>query len=217
MKAIWSLLIVATAFGFAACGGEKEEPELTAREETPAPEAEAEPQEEKVPVPEGTIKINEVTAEVLASYKITGLAGKTSEKFIAHRDANGPFKNWEDIDAVPGVGEKMLEKLKERGVDFGEFAAPSAEPAEGVAASGTEPKTVPPSAGAGAGAKTAKVNVNKAGVEELMNLNGVGKSTAEKIVAYRQEHGPFKKPEDLDAVSGIGAAKIDGFRAQLVF
>lgn len=217
MKAIWGFLIVMTAFGLSgvtACGA-KEEPKLTERVETPEPEAEVEEVKEKVPVPEGQIKINEVTAEGLAAYKISGLGGKTAEKFIEHRDAHGPFKNWEDVDAVAGVGEKMLEKLKERGVDFGEFAAAAAEPAAEPAASGAAAKTG--AATAPAGAKTAKVNVNKAGVEELMNLNGVGKSTAEKIVAYRQANGPFKKAEDLDAVSGIGAAKIDGFRAQLVF
>lgn len=49
-----------------------------------------------------------------------------------------------------------------------------------------------------------KVNINKAGVEELMRLKNVGKAYAERIVQYREENGPFKAPEDITKVKGIG-------------
>src|SRR5262245_14454463 len=46
----------------------------------------------------------------------------------------------------------------------------------------------------------ATVNINTAGVKELMTLSGVGRKAAERIVAHREARGPFKKPEDLKKV-----------------
>lgn len=48
------------------------------------------------------------------------------------------------------------------------------------------------------------VNINTASAEELQTLPGIGKTRAEAIVAYREEHGPFTFVEDLRGVSGIG-------------
>ncbi len=48
------------------------------------------------------------------------------------------------------------------------------------------------------------VNINTATVEELQQLPRVGPSLAQRIVAYREMYGPFKAPEDLMQVSGIG-------------
>lgn len=49
----------------------------------------------------------------------------------------------------------------------------------------------------------ARVNINTAGVEELMTLKGVGESRAKAIIAWRTEQGPFEKPEDIMQISGI--------------
>lgn len=59
-----------------------------------------------------------------------------------------------------------------------------------------------------------KVNVNVDPIEELIRLRGVGEVIASRIIAYREEHGPFASLDDLDAVSGIGPATIEGFRDQ---
>lgn len=48
------------------------------------------------------------------------------------------------------------------------------------------------------------VNVNQAGVTELARLPRVGEKLAGRIVAHRQEHGPFKRAEGLMEVKGIG-------------
>jgi len=57
-----------------------------------------------------------------------------------------------------------------------------------------------------AAAVDAKVNINTADVKELMKLQGVGRSLAEKIVQYRDAHGLFKKAVDLRKVEGVGDA-----------
>ena len=49
-----------------------------------------------------------------------------------------------------------------------------------------------------------KININTASVDELVQLDRVGPRYAEKIVAFRQENGPFKTPEDIMQVAGIG-------------
>ena len=49
-----------------------------------------------------------------------------------------------------------------------------------------------------------KVNINKATVKELTKLKQVGPKVAEKIVEFREKNGPFKKPEDIMKVPGIG-------------
>ena len=53
-------------------------------------------------------------------------------------------------------------------------------------------------------ASSGKVNINKASVEELTTLKGIGPSYAQKIVDYRTKVGPFKKAEDIMNVPGIG-------------
>ena len=49
-----------------------------------------------------------------------------------------------------------------------------------------------------------KVNINQASVEEIAQLDRIGPKYAERIVQYRQKNGPFKRPEDILMVRGIG-------------
>ena len=41
-----------------------------------------------------------------------------------------------------------------------------------------------------------------------MKLDGVGAGAAQKIIAYRQAHGPFKQPQDLAKVDGPAAKGV---------
>jgi competence protein ComEA len=62
----------------------------------------------------------------------------------------------------------------------------------------------------------AKININTADVNELMKLAGVGRSLAEKIVQYRDAHGPFKTATDLRKVEGVGQSLWEKNRARIV-
>lgn len=53
-------------------------------------------------------------------------------------------------------------------------------------------------------ASSTLININTAGPSELDKLPGIGPALAERIIQYRDEHGPFMQPEDLMDVSGIG-------------
>lgn len=53
-----------------------------------------------------------------------------------------------------------------------------------------------------------RVNINTADSARLQLLPGVGEATADSIIAYREEHGGFRKAEDIMNVSGIGEKKF---------
>lgn len=56
------------------------------------------------------------------------------------------------------------------------------------------------------------ININTATVSELDTLPGIGPTTAQKIVDYRDSHGPFLNIEDIVNVSGIGPTTYDRIR-----
>ena len=48
------------------------------------------------------------------------------------------------------------------------------------------------------------VNINEASVEDLQTLPRIGKTVAQRIVSFREEHGPFERIEELMNVRGVG-------------
>jgi competence protein ComEA len=56
------------------------------------------------------------------------------------------------------------------------------------------------------------LSLSSATVDELDELPGIGPVTAQKIVDYRTEHGPFASVDDLDAVPGIGPTRVEQLR-----
>jgi competence protein ComEA len=60
------------------------------------------------------------------------------------------------------------------------------------------------------------VDINRSSASELERLPGVGPVLAERIVAYRDDFGPFTEIEDLLDVPGIGEAKLAGMRDDIV-
>lgn len=74
----------------------------------------------------------------------------------------------------------------------------------------------PPAPGVGTGGNLGgaptTVNLNTATVGELEQLPGIGPKTAQAIVTYREEHGPFTSVDHLEAVPGIGPKTIAALR-----
>ncbi len=61
-----------------------------------------------------------------------------------------------------------------------------------------------------------KININKATKSQLMTLPGIGETTAEKIIHYRENEGKFKRVEDLLKVKGIGVKKLEKLKPFLL-
>ncbi len=73
-----------------------------------------------------------------------------------------------------------------------------------VAATGAAAQEAPRSSAKASAPAGAPINLNTATVAQLETLPGIGKSTAERILEYRQKNGGFKKVEDLMNVRGVG-------------
>ena len=65
------------------------------------------------------------------------------------------------------------------------------------------------------GAQSGVINLNTANATQLQELPGVGPSTAEKILSYREQNGNFKNVKDLLNVSGIGEKTFAKFEAMI--
>lgn len=57
--------------------------------------------------------------------------------------------------------------------------------------------------------QTDKVDLNSASQRQLEELPGIGPRTAERIIQFREENGPFRRIEDLMNVRGIGEKKFE--------
>ncbi len=60
-----------------------------------------------------------------------------------------------------------------------------------------------------------KINVNRATLEQLTTLNGIGPKKAEAIIDYREEHGPFRQLEDMLNITGIGEKTFASFKENI--
>ena len=66
-----------------------------------------------------------------------------------------------------------------------------------------EAATVQPGQETAESSRDGRVDINTADASALMSLPGIGQSKADAIIAYRNEHGAFKTPEELMNISGI--------------
>jgi competence protein ComEA len=76
------------------------------------------------------------------------------------------------------------------------------------------PSPLPPakSVGGVSGTKGRKLNINTASVTELDVLPGIGLTLGQRIVDYRQAHGPFARVEDIKLVKGIGESVFEDIK-----
>lgn len=99
------------------------------------------------------------------------------------------------------------------------LAAPVADgeeivvPARGAGTAGASSGAESPATGP---SPTAPLDLNTATLEQLDALPGIGPTTAQKILDYRQAHGPFHAVDDLDAVPGIGRGRIEQLKGLVI-
>lgn len=114
---------------------------------------------------------------------------------------------------LPGGREELVfvcgEELppEESGGGSGPEETSAPEPAGSLETEASEESTVPGREGhsgeAPGVAADGRVDINTAGVEELMTLKGIGETRAKAIIEYRTQNGPFTKAEDIMQITGI--------------
>lgn len=159
--------------------------------------------------PGETIDPNTATSPELR--RLPGIGPSLAARIVADREANGRFVTLAELGRVPGVGERTLERLAPH------VALPAPRWSPGGSGS-MGPAAAPRAPGAGAGVGTGAppgaggaIDINRAGVEELTRLPGIGPVLAERIVAYRDSVGRFREVSELTAVKGIGEATLARF------
>lgn len=85
----------------------------------------------------------------------------------------------------------------------------------GQAQGGYSVSTLSPPSGTKGTARTGMVDLNRGSLAELQTLPGIGPKTAQAIVSYREDVGPFKSVDDLLKVKGIGPKKLESIRSMV--
>lgn len=153
------------------------------------------------------LDLNTATAEELCS--ISGIGEATAEKITAYA-MNVGFITVDELVNIDGVGEKKAELLKKY-VTVKKEEAKSEKAAALKAENTSEQVTEQTAAEATVSQSSQLININTASKEELMELNGVGETIAERIIEYRSKH-PFKNVEELIKIDGIGEKRMESIR-----
>jgi competence protein ComEA len=111
-----------------------------------------------------------------------------------------------------GTAELAALNLAAPLVDGVQVLVPSRVPSASRAGAAGGESLAGADAGVGTAGLGAKPSLSSATAEQLDELPGVGPVTAQKILDYRAEHGPFRSVDDLDAVPGIGPTRIEQLR-----
>ena len=198
---------------------------LAAKKKTPTPAAGASSASTAADKAAKTEKVNLNTADEKAIAGAKGVGDKLAKELVKNR----PYKTWEEVSKVKGVGSgKKLDSLK-KVLKLTEGIATKDEPAvaekaskkktsskgdEATSASSSPSKKSSSSSSSEKLAPGTKININTASAEELDKLPEIGPVKAQAIVEYRKANGPFKSAEDIEKVKGIKEgtfAKIKDF------
>lgn len=125
--------------------------------------------------------------------RLPGVGPSIAAAIVSARTAGAVYRSQEDLDAVRGVGPALLVRIG----PFLEFGSAQRSPAR----EGRDPRLEQPRV----------LDINRAGIAELVGLPGVGPAIAERIVHRRREQ-PFRTVDDLLEVKGIGPATLEKLR-----
>ncbi|XP_006124119.2 endonuclease/exonuclease/phosphatase family domain-containing protein 1 [Pelodiscus sinensis] len=150
------------------------------------------------------LNINSATEEELMT--LPGITRPVAQSIVEYREYIGGFKKVEDLALVSGVGAARLEQVKFEICVSSKGSSAQHSPSSLRRDPGAEPPHL---------AAAARLNINTATPAQLMSIRGVTETMAQRIVGYRQEHGPFRSIEDLVKLDGISSSFLDKIRHQV--
>ncbi|MBN1551950.1 ComEA family DNA-binding protein [bacterium] len=163
-------------------------------------------------------KININAAGLKELQQLPNIGEKKAQAILEYRDIHGPFNDLQELTAIRGIGKKTVAKFQElafcgpadsQSGEIGETAQPPVPSADvsSVEKDSSE-EIIAEETGCGPG----KININTADAGALTTLPGIGTSTADKIIEYRDTHGAFSNVSALKDVKGIGPKTLERLR-----
>lgn len=129
-----------------------------------------------LPQPAARTAVNLNTATAGELSRLPMIGPGTAQLIVEYRTAHGEFSSLDQLLEIRGITPPTLEAIR-----------PFVALRDGAPAA-------------------ALLNLNTATVPALVKLPGIGQTKAVAIIAYRNQHGPYRKLEDLAAVPGISTA-----------
>jgi competence protein ComEA len=165
-------------------------------------------------------------ADVAGLMQLPGIGESLARRIDEYRQTYGAFREVDDLRNVSGIGPATLERLRpfvyaqvgdpSDGEEQPPDAAPVDRPVQGRARKGPTANMLAKSVGSKkADALTGQLDINRATVEELQQLPGVGPAMSARIVAAREQK-PFQSIEDLRRVRGIGVKTLERLRPHVM-
>lgn len=139
------------------------------------------------------------TAGRIELQRLPGIGPARAAAIVAEREADGPFRDLEDLTRVPGIGPATVAAL-----------APvlTLRDRVGSRAGSSDPRS---------DRRPHRIDVNRAQIKELEQITGIGPALATRIVEVRRREGRFTGPEDLLRVPGIGPRILRRIRGEVRF
>lgn len=154
-----------------------------------------------------TVSANDVTADETVVYIVVDVKGAVKQPGVFSLKSNQ--RVIDAIDAAEGLTENAETKhinfaqlLKDEMFIYIPTAGEELPIVDGITEAANE--------------NEAKININEANEQTLLELNGIGPSKASEIIKYREENGPFKSVEDILNVSGIGEKTLEKMQEQII-
>ena len=165
------------------------------------------------------IDLNEADRATLL--QVPGIGEAMAERILSFRQANGPFRNMQQLLEIHGIGSSTLERLRpwvevKGGSTVAATRVSSVKKQPVVRVDGSPKQDAlavakPSTAPAKTDSLTGPIPINTASLEELQKLPRVGLKRAQQIIDERTK-SPFRSIDDLRRVSGIGAKTLETLR-----
>ena len=122
---------------------------------------------------------------------------------------------WARLDAAIRRAGGATARADLQGVNLAAKVADGQQVVVPARAAGGEPGVPATGAVTADGATSGPISLNTATVEQLDQLEGIGPTTAQKILDWRKQHGGFSSVDDLRQISGIGPKRFESLKEKV--